>query len=271
MATDEETFTDLLSSRELRFFPEEYLPPLIVLVAFVVGWEAVVTWSGISELILPRPTSILSALVNNIPVIAAQLIITLKAWILGFGLTVVSGYLLALSMAQSQLIERTVYPYVIVARSVPKIALLPLFIIWFGFGFPSIVAISFLISFFAMVVNTLAGFKSTDPALVEMLKSYTAGRKELFRNVYLYSSLPSVFAGIKICVILSFTGVIVGEFLIGSSGIGHLILSYNNNLETAKMFAGIGAISITQLVLFAAVTLFERQIVSWEYGTGGGF
>jgi NitT/TauT family transport system permease protein len=271
MATDDETVTGLLSTSEYTIVSEEYVPPLLVLITFIVGWETVVTVSSISELILPKPTSILAALLTNSQIIITQLTVTLQAWILGFGLTVGSGYLLALSMAQSQLIERTVYPYVIVARSVPKIALLPLFIIWFGFGFPSIVAISFLISFFAMVVNTLAGFKSTDPALVEMLKSYTAGRKELFRNVYLYSSLPSVFAGIKICVILSFTGVIVGEFLIGSSGIGHLILSYNNNLETAKMFAGIGAISLTQLALFAAVTLVERRIVSWEYGSGGGF
>lgn len=271
MTSDEEVSKDLLSTKESHFFPEEYVPPLVVLVTIIIGWETVVTFSGISELILPKPSSILTALANNIDIIIVQLTGTLKAWILGFGLTVISGYLLALSMAQSKLVERSIYPYVIVARSVPKIALLPLFIIWFGFGFPSIVAISYLISFFAMVVNTLTGFKSTDPALTEMLKSYTAGRKELFWNIYLYSSLPSVFAGIKISVILSFTGVIVGEFLIGSSGIGHLILYYNNNLETAKMFAGIGAISITQLLLFAAVTLVERRIVSWEYGTGGGF
>ncbi|MEF8826719.1 MAG: ABC transporter permease [Halapricum sp.] len=247
----------------------QILLPISVLVAVVVLWELLVPWMGIPSFVLPTPSAIADAFVGNSGIIAEQMIVTLKAFAIGASLSIVTGYLMALSMAQSKLIETTFYPYVIVARSVPIVTLLPLFIIWFGFGFPTIVAISYLISFFAMVVNSLAGFKSTDPELVEMLESFTANRREVYLHVYLYSSLPAVFAGIKISVILSFTGVIVGEFLAGSQGIGHLILTYNNQLDTAKMFAGIGAVSITQLLLFGSVAAVERLVVNWEYGNGG--
>lgn len=243
--------------------------PGSVFVGTVLLWELLVPLAGIPEFLLPTPSAIGSALLGNYATILEQLFVTLQAFAVAVSLSITTGYLMASSMAQSKVLETTFYPYVIVARSVPIVTLLPLFIIWFGFGFPTIVAISYLISFFAMVVNSLSGFKSTDDELIEMLESFTASRWDVFRHVYFYGSLPSVFAGIKICVILSFTGVIVGEFLAGSQGIGYLILTYNNHLETAKMFAGIGAVSITQLLLFGSVAGLERMVVKWEYGNGG--
>lgn len=260
-----------MRQRSVRYWPvaKQALLPLSVFVLTIVLWEVMVPRADVPAFVLPTPSAIFEAFVESHEVIVEQLRITLKAFAIGVTLSVVTGYLMALAMAQSKVIETTFYPYVIVARSIPIVTLLPLFIIWFGFGFPTIVVISYLISFFAMVVNTLTGFKSTDDELLEMLESFTANRWQRYRHVYLYSSLPSVFAGIKICVILSFTGVIVGEFLAGSEGIGALILTYNQNLATAKMFAGIGAVSITQLLLFGSVAAVERLVVDWEYGNGG--
>lgn len=238
--------------------------PGIVFLGVLTAWEFLIPLYGIPSHILPVPSQIFDALIGNYPTIFGELQTTLRVFAPAYLGTIISGYLLALVMAQWTAMEMTLYPYVIVARTVPVVALIPIIIIWFGFGANAIMIISYLISFFAMVVNSLAGFKSTDPELINMLKSFSASRWELFRNVYVYSSLPLVFAGMKICVILAFTGVIVGEFLVGMQGIGYLIMEYNYNLATAEMFAAILVISLTQLCLFGTVVAIERTVVTWK-------
>lgn len=238
--------------------------PGLVFLAVVIVWELAVSYYAIPSYILPPPSGILTALAGNYPTILEQLWVTLGVFAPAYLATIVSGYLLALVMAQWKVLEITLYPFVIVARAIPVIALIPIIIIWFGFGATSIVMISYLISFFAMVVNTLAGFKATDDELVDMLRSFSANRRQLFWNVYRYSSLPHVFAGLKICVILAFTGVIVGEFLVSMQGIGYLIIEYNQYLATDKMFAAILVISLAQLTLFATVVMIERYVVTWN-------
>ncbi|MFB6093657.1 MAG: ABC transporter permease [Halanaeroarchaeum sp.] len=238
--------------------------PALVSAAVLLAWEFLVPALGIEAYLLPTPSVIASAFLAKYPTILGALRVTLFEFFLGFSATVVAGYLLALSLAYSKTLEVTFYPYVVLVRSIPIVTLLPMFIIWFGFGFNSIVVISFLISFFPMVVNTLSGFKSTDDELVEMLRSFSANRREIYRNVLFYSSLPSVFAALKICTILAFTGAIVGEFLIGKAGIGALILSYNSSFETPAMFAGILTVSVSELLIFGAVTRLESLVVDWQ-------
>lgn len=238
--------------------------PVIVLLLLLLVWEIGVRLYDVPTYVLPPPTDIIEAAVYNLEPLGRHLQISFSAFAIAYTLTVVVGYLTALAMYQWKTLEVVLYPYVITARAIPIVALIPIFIIWFGFGLNSIIVISFLISFFAMVVNTLTGFKSTDDELSDMLHSFSASRWEIFRNVHVYSSLPAVFAGLKICVILTFTGVIVGEFLIGSEGIGYLIIEYNNNLATAKMFAAILTISITQLFLFYSIVVLEGWVVSWD-------
>lgn len=238
--------------------------PGVVFVGVLLAWQFLVPAAGIAPYVLPTPTAILAALVTEWGTIVDAMSFSLRAFATSFVLTVVTGYLLALAMAEWRVLETTLYPYVVVARAIPVVTLLPIFILWLGFGLSSIVLVSYLIGFFPMVVNALAGFKSTDEELVEMLRSFSASRWQVFRNVYLYGSLPSVFAGIKIAVVLTFTGVIVGEFLVGSQGIGYLVLSYNTNLATPEMFAGVVVVSVTQLVLFGAVVAVERLVVDWR-------
>lgn len=237
--------------------------PVALLIVVLGGWQVGIEIFDVSPLILPSPAAILEALVVAHEKILAELLITFTEFALGFSLTVAFGYLLAFLMFQWTVAEELFYPYVIVARSIPVVTLLPVLIIWLGFGFKSIVAISFLISFFVMVVNSLAGFKSVDDELASMLESFSADQRDLYRHVYLYGSLPHVFAGLKVSVILAFTGAIVGEFLIGTEGIGAQILVYNSDFETAKMFASVLAISLTELSLFGIVVGLERWIVDW--------
>jgi NitT/TauT family transport system permease protein len=250
-----------------RLVSAEVVLPAVVFLVVVTAWQVVVPGLGIESYVLPTPSQIVRGLSREYPTILEHLWATLQAFAVAFSLTAVSGYLLALVMSQWTVLETTFYPYVIAARSIPVITLLPIFLIWLGFGFPSIVAIGYLISFFAMVVNSLSGFNATDEELVEMIRSFSASRWEVFRNVHLYASLPAVFAGLKISVILAFTGVIVGEFLIGTEGIGYLILQYNTSLAVPEMFASVLVISATQLLLFGALVGIERKLLTWHYGT----
>lgn len=249
-----------------RLASREVLLPAIVFVAVLTAWQLLVPGLGIEAYVLPTPSRIVRSLVREYPTILEHLWVTLRAFAVAFSLTAASGYLLALAMSQWTVLETTLYPYVIAARSIPVITLLPLFIIWLGFGFESIVAIGYFISFFAMVVNSLSGFNATDEELIAMIRSFSASRWEVFRNVHLYASLPAVFAGLKIAVILAFTGVIVGEFLIGSEGIGYLILQYNTSLAVPEMFAGVLVVSATQLLLFGLLVGIERKLLTWHYG-----
>ncbi|MFW6003642.1 MAG: ABC transporter permease [Halanaeroarchaeum sp.] len=242
----------------------EYALPVAVFVVSFLAWEFLVPFFGIQSYILPTPSAIGAAFVDSRATIFEQLQITMVEFLIGFSFTVVTGYLIALAMSYWRTVEVTFYPYVVIVRSIPVVTLLPLFIIWFGFGFNSIVIISYVISLFPMVVNSLSGFKSTDPEMIDMLRSFSANKRQLYWNVYRYSSLPSVFAALKICIILAFTGAIVGEFLIGNRGIGYLILSYNSTLETARMFAAILTVSVTELLIFGLVSRLETTIVTWQ-------
>ncbi|MFB6132589.1 MAG: ABC transporter permease [Halanaeroarchaeum sp.] len=238
--------------------------PTTVSVVVLVAWEFLIPFWGIETYLLPTPSAILFAFIEYHAAITAAMKITLMEFAIGYFSTVFAGYLLALVMAYSTPIEKTFYPYIIVIRSIPVVALLPVFLIWFGFGFNSIIVISFLISFFPMVVNTLSGFKSTDDELVDMLRSFSASPREIFRHVYLYGSLPSVFAALKICTILAFTGAIVGEFLLGKAGIGALILNFNSTVNTPAMFAAIFTVSWTELLIFGFIHKLEDFIVDWQ-------
>lgn len=257
----------------MRYFPvpewqrsrsSKVVLPAAVLIVVLSGWEFGAPAVGVEPFILPTPSAIGAAFLEHQGTILAELQVTLREFAIGFGLTLVSGYLLALVMFEWHVMELTFFPYVIVIRSIPIVTLLPIFIVWFGFGMNTVIVVSYLISFFPMVVNTLSGFQETDDELVEMLESFSATRWQVYKNVYFHSSLPTVFAGIKISVILAFTGAIVGEFLVGNQGIGALILEYNRGFgTTAAMFAAVFTISISELVCFGAVVLFERGILDW--------
>ena len=246
-----------------QLFSRKIQLPAAVLVVVVSAWEYGVPEMGIQPFILPTPSAIIVAFVENHETILAELQVTLRVFAIAFGLTLVTGYLMALLMFEWKVLEATFFPYIIVIRSIPIVTLLPIFITWFGFGGQTVIVVSYLISFFPMVVNTLSGFQETDGQLVEMLESFSASRWEVYRDVYFYSSLPTVFAGIKISVILAFTGTIVGELVLANQGIGALIIEYNSTFATPEMFAAVFTVSLSSLCCFGAVVGLERLFVDW--------
>ncbi len=190
--------------------------------------------------------------------------VTTQEIVAGYLVAVVVSIPLALSVAYSRFMENAVYPIIVFLQIIPKIAIAPLFIIWFGFGFGPKVLIVFLLSFFPIVVASIAGFKSTDPDIMDFARTTGAGGWKLFAKIRLPQALPQIFTGLKVGAALSATAAVVAEFVASDKGLGYLLLQYNGNLDTPMVFATIVLLSLIGLAVYYAVELIERFTIPWH-------
>jgi NitT/TauT family transport system permease protein len=182
----------------------------------------------------------------------------------GFLVAVVAGVLIALTIAFSRRVQAFAYPLLVFLQIVPKIAVAPLFIIWFGFGMMPKVLLVFLLSFFPIVVAAITAFRSIEPEILELVHSTGAGRWRTFRMVQLPHALPALFGGFKVAAALAATAAVVAEFVASDRGLGYLLLEYNGNLDTAGSFAAIFILSALGLTLYGLVELLEGITVPWH-------
>lgn len=236
-------------------------PAVVLVVALLAIWELAVAVFDPSTLILPPPSDIASSLVHNWDLIRPSIAPTLKETLLGFGLSVVVGIPLAVAITWSRLFERTVYPTLVAAQIVPKVALAPLFLVWFGYGLTSKVAVAFSISVFPIIINTVVGLRSTDPQLLVLARSMGAGRLKTFRRITLINALPSIFGSFEIAITLAVIGVVVGEFINANSGLGYLLLIANGNLDTTLVFAVLTVLTALGVALFGALVLLKWIVI----------
>ncbi|MEA1844601.1 ABC transporter permease [Agrobacterium tumefaciens] len=234
------------------------------LVGAGVVWEIAVRALKVPEYILPAPSRVFADLFNNIPIVFTASLYTLQPMVLGFLVAVVMGTLLALLVVYSRPFEAIFYPLLVILQIIPKIAIAPLFIIWVGFGLPSKILLVFLLSFFPIVVNSIVAFKSIEPEVYDLAKSYRAGRLKIFWKVELPGALPSLFAGFKVAAALSATAAVVAEFVASDNGLGYLLLNYNGNMNTSMTFAVIIVLSLLGLLLYGIVELIERFAIPWH-------
>ena len=172
------------------------------------------------------------------------------------------------------IVRRGVYPLIVVSQIVPKVAVAPLFIVWFGLGDLSRLLLAFLIAFFPIVINTTAGLTSVDDDIVRMARAYMGSRGQIFFKIRLPHALPLIFAGMKISITLAVIGVVVAEFVAAQRGIGYLIVMANGLLDTPLMMAAITVLSVMGLALYGAIAALERLVVYWQPQTEtprGGF
>ena len=160
--------------------------------------------------------------------------------------------------------ENAVYPAIVFLQIIPKIAIAPLFIIWFGFGFTPKLLLVFLLSFFPIVVAAIADFKSVDPDIMDFARTTGAGRWRLFTKIRLPQALPHIFTGLKVGAALSATAAVVAEFVASDKGLGYLLLQYNGQLETPMVFAIIVLLSLIGLAVYYAVEVVERLTIPWH-------
>jgi NitT/TauT family transport system permease protein len=190
--------------------------------------------------------------------------VTTKEIVAGYLLAVVVSIPLALWIAYSRFMENAVYPVIVFLQIVPKIAIAPLFIIWFGFGFTPKLLVVFLLSFFPIVVSSIAGFKAIDPDIMDFARTTGAGQWKMFLKIRLPQALPQIFTGLKVGAALAATAAVVAEFVASDKGLGYLLLQYNGNLDTPMVFATIILLSLIGLVVYYVVELVERFTIPWH-------
>jgi NitT/TauT family transport system permease protein len=258
------TQTAPASKKPLWAIFKDILGPTLTFVVFFAIWEILVRSLGIPAVILPTPSLVVETMVEKGGYLFSHLSPTLMSTLLGFAVGAGGGYLAAVLIVQSSWIREISFPYLIVSQVIPKVALAPLLIVWFGFGvFPKIVMAA-LICFFPVVINTIRGFSSVEPELVQFLESLGATRWDVLRKLSIPSAMPYVFAGLKISVGLAIIGAVVAEFVGGNKGLGYVILYNEELLETPVMFGALFFLSALGVAFFLLVVLAERYFVSWQ-------
>lgn len=231
---------------------------------FFILWEALVDVLKIKPVILPAPSDIFLTIGKHWPYLLQNTWPTAYAIALGFSLAVVFGVIIAIGIVYSRWVSELTYPFLVTAQVVPKIALAPLFLIWFGFGLTPKVVIAALIAFFPIVINTVRGLSSVEPELIQYMRSIGASWREIFLKISLPWALPYVFASFKISIGLAVVGVVVGEFVASDNGLGYVISYSNISLDTEVMFAGIFVLSALGILFFLAIVLLESLVLSWQ-------
>jgi NitT/TauT family transport system permease protein len=238
--------------------------PIGMMVVLFAAWEAATRAFSIPPYLLPAPSEIIRSMDTNSAVLIQQSASTTVEILLGFALSVVVGVPLALAIFLWQPFARAVYPLLVSSQAVPKVAIAPLFLVWFGFGLLPKVLIAFLIAFFPIVINTAMGLASLEREKIYLAQSMGLGAISTFFKIQLPNAMPSIFAGLKISITFAVVGAVVGEFVGGQGGVGYLLLIANGNMDTSLLFGGIVALTILGVVLFALIGVLERLMLPWH-------
>jgi NitT/TauT family transport system permease protein len=238
----------------------------IVLVVVLSVWQFVVRAFDVPIVLVPAPTDVLASLVDGLTdgSLIEHAWVTLQEILIGFGLAVAAALLCAFLITQSHIIDKALFPLLVMTQTIPKVAMAPLLIVWFGTGVTSKVLTTALIAFFPLLINAILGLRSADPDQIDMLRSFGASRMHVLRYLQIPSALPHIFAGFDVAVVLSVTGAIVAEFVGATSGLGYVIQATNFTLDVSRTFAVLVILSAIGLALHGIVVLCNRKIVFWS-------
>jgi len=235
--------------------------PIGVIVGVLVLWEIATRLFAVPAFLLPPPSAIAASFAANSFLLLSHGWITTLEILLGFALSVGIGIPLALAIFLSPVFSRSILPLLVSSQAMPKVAVAPLFLVWFGFGLLPKVLIAFLIAFFPVVINTAVGLASIEPEKIHLARSMGFGSTATFFKIRLPNALPAIFGGLKISITLAVVGAVVGEFVGGDAGLGYLLMVANGSMDTQLLFAGIIALTILGVALFLLVELAERLAI----------
>lgn len=226
-------------------------------------WELLVRQWGLSALVLPAPSAIAASLWTGLATGYFWLHIwaTLQALLLGLAAGSAIGLLAGMALAESELLERVLKPYVVVSQVVPKLALAPLFVLWFGFGMLPTVLITALICFFPLMENTLTGLRQVDAQRLQLFRMLGATRLQTLLRLKLPTGLPAILAGLRVAVVLALVGAVVAEFMGASRGLGAVVIAAQGMMDTTLMFAALVLIAAMGLLLYQACLVLERRLL----------
>jgi len=240
------------------------LMPLVGIVAFLLAWQIFVVAYNVPPYLLPSPTAIGYTFYHQLPTLLKNGWVTVYEMIAGYALAVAVAVPLAIAITSSKKFNELVMPTMLFFQIVPKVAIAPLFLVWFGVGATPKILVAFLISFFPIVIDAAVGLRSMSPEMGDLARSMGASRWQVFAQFRLPTSLPYLFSGLKVAATLAIAGTVVGEFVGADRGLGYLLLVTNSNMETSLMFATILALTIIGLVFYYVVELVEALLIPWH-------
>ena len=254
----------MAASSALRMLNAAWLRPLFFLFFLVVLWDGAIRLFHIPPYQVPAPVDVVVTLWQEWPKLLAEAWPTTVATLWGFLLSAAFGIPVAMLIAGSRTIESYVYPLLVFSQSIPKIAIAPLFVVWFGFGMLPKVLSAFLLGFFPVVVSAVQGFKSVEPDMLDLARAMEASRLQIFRMVSLPHAMPAIFAGLKVSITLAVVGAVVGEFVGSNSGIGFVLQRSIGNFELPTMFAALVVLALIGVLLFWILDVLERLAIPWH-------
>lgn len=248
-----------------RFIKKEYMYSFLLLLFLLISWDLLTRFGTVHELILPGPLVVIGAMFELLaaPFFYSNLGVTLYETLAGFVIGSILSIVLALVVVSLPILYKVLNPFIIVIQAVPKVALAPIFVTWFGFGLTAKVVMAVAICFFPTFINSVVGLKSVDEESKLLFQSMVASKKDVFFKLSLPTALPYIFAGLKASLTFALIGAIVGEFMGADKGIGMLINTFNFQLEMDKVYALIIILSIIALLLYLFIEWVDKKIVFW--------
>lgn len=240
----------------------------VLALALVLGcWQLFITVTSTADYLVPRPAKVFDALGDYRVVILKAAWVTTRTILIAFLISTVVGIAVAIPIAFVRPVRLISSPLLAISQAVPRIALAPLFIVWFGFGSKTNVIIAVSVALFPIIVNTMLGLLSITPDVVNLGRSMGGGRLRIFRYLRWPLALPSIFAGLKVAVTLAVVGAVVGEFIVGSDGLGYLTISASANQNSSLLFACVIALSIIGVAFFAVIEGLEKLVLRHHPGS----
>ena len=241
-----------------------FLPPSLAVVLVLVLWEVGVRVGEVPLYLLPPPSAIVFRIGSGWQQISMHASVTLAETLVGFGLAILVSIPLAAVLSQIRWVDEAIYPLLVASQTIPKVALAPLLVVWFGFGETPKILITFLICFFPIVVDTMIGLRSIPREVEWLAHSMGAPAWKTFFKIRIPAALPNVFAGIKVASTLAVVGAVVGEFVASDRGLGYQLIVANGVLDVQLSFAVLVILSLMGIFLFAAVDVVERLLLPWH-------
>jgi putative hydroxymethylpyrimidine transport system permease protein len=243
--------------------------PLLAFAVLLGIWELYVDLGGVDSLILPAPHAVVSSLYTDRSLLWSNFLVTAEEVLLGMVVAAAAGFTFAVAIHFFATLRQALYPLVVASQAVPIAVLAPVLAFWLGFGIlPKLVVVA-LVSFFSIVVTTLAGFAAVDPDLHKLMRTFDAPKTRTFRFVELPTALPSVFTGARIAVAVAVIGAVLAEQAGSNSGLGYVLLQSIPQLLSARAFAAVVILSVFAIALFMLLTLAERLVLPWAHQPRG--
>jgi NitT/TauT family transport system permease protein len=234
-----------------------------LIIGFFVLWEIFCRAFGISDIVLPKPSQIIVTLVERFPQLWPHTLQTLYTTLVGFGFGILIGVSVGMIVGSSRLAYDVAYPLLIGFASIPKVAVVPIFVLWFGAGSVPAILTAMIMSMFPIVVNVATGLATTEPELEDVMKCLRASKLEILWNVGLPRAMPYFFASLKVAVTLAFVGVVISETVASNRGIGNVMMIASSNFDVPLVFAGLVILAVMGVSLYVIFSFIESRVAGW--------